>query len=74
MLILLLLYLFYRRRASEEEEEMEQEDHRETIDDIPELTVDHQSDEYRRKKQLERMASEKPEDFAKLLRTWLAED
>jgi flagellar M-ring protein FliF len=27
-----------------------------------------------RKKQLEKMAKEKPEDFAKLLRSWIAED
>lgn len=27
-----------------------------------------------RRKQLEKMAKDKPEDFAKLLRSWLAED
>jgi flagellar M-ring protein FliF len=27
-----------------------------------------------RKKQLEKMAKEKPEDFAKLLRTWISEE
>ena len=27
-----------------------------------------------RRKQLEKMAKDKPDDFAKLLRTWIAED
>ena len=27
-----------------------------------------------RRKQLEKMAKEKPEEFAKLLRTWISED
>ena len=33
-----------------------------------------QSEKEKKKKQLEKLAKEKPEEFAKLLRSWIGED
>ncbi|CAM5345669.1 Flagellar M-ring protein OS=Lysinibacillus sphaericus OT4b.31 OX=1285586 GN=fliF PE=3 SV=1 [Lysinibacillus sphaericus] len=41
------------------------------IDDINEEI---ETEATMRRKQLEKMAKEKPDDFAKLLRSWIAED
>ena len=38
------------------------------------LTEEQETEGTIRRKQLEKMAKEKPEEFAKLLRTWIAED
>lgn len=74
LVIGLLIFLFIRARKKREEEEIE-----ELMDNGPELSVPDVNDEQEtegslRRKQLEKMAKEKPEDFAKLLRTWIAED
>ncbi|MFE7493669.1 hypothetical protein ACFU42_02085, partial [Bacillus velezensis] len=42
------------------------------LPDINEEKIE--TEETVRRKQLEKMAKEKPEDFAKLLRSWLDED
>lgn len=42
--------------------------------DIPDVNDDHETESSVRKKQLEKMAKEKPEEFAKLLRTWIADE
>ncbi|MDQ0156818.1 flagellar basal-body MS-ring/collar protein FliF [Robertmurraya andreesenii] len=69
------IFLFIRsRKKREEEEEME-----EIMDNGPQLTIPDVNDEQEtesslRRKQLEKMAKDKPEDFAKLLRTWISED
>lgn len=41
---------------------------------VPNLSDEKESATTIRRKQLEKMAKEQPEDFAKLLRTWIAED
>jgi flagellar M-ring protein FliF len=41
---------------------------------IPDVNEEHENESTLRRKQLEKMAKEHPEDFAKLLRTWIAED
>lgn len=75
LVIGLLIFLFIRaRKKREQEEEME-----ELVEDGPQLTIPDVNEEQEtestlRRKQLEKMAKEKPEDFAKLLRTWIAED
>ncbi|TDL35046.1 flagellar basal body M-ring protein FliF [Jeotgalibacillus sp. S-D1] len=40
----------------------------------PDLLQERESEETIRRKQIEKMAQEKPEDFAKLLRSWIAKD
>jgi flagellar M-ring protein FliF len=76
VLILLLLVLYFRRRRQPIEEEMldsfanaakEQREAR-----IPPISDG--SPEAIKKKQLENMARENPQDFVKLLRTWISED
>ena len=46
---------------------------------LEDITIDDINDEKEteatlRRKQLEKMAKDKPEDFAKLLRTWIADE
>ncbi|MFT8319492.1 MAG: flagellar basal-body MS-ring/collar protein FliF [Bacillus sp. (in: firmicutes)] len=41
---------------------------------VPDVNEEKDSEGTVRRKQLEKMAKEKPEDFAKLLRTWITED
>ncbi|WP_079480195.1 flagellar basal-body MS-ring/collar protein FliF [Halobacillus salinus] len=67
-----LIWMLVRRRGSEEEEVYE-----ETFERVPEEipAIEEKFDEStQRRKQLEKMAQEKPEEFAKLLRSWIAED
>ncbi|RSK27025.1 flagellar basal body M-ring protein FliF [Bacillus sp. HMF5848] len=45
-----------------------------TTIDIPDVNAEKETEGSMRRKQLEKMAKEKPEDFAKLLRSWIAED
>lgn len=42
--------------------------------DIPDVNEEQQTEAGARRKQLEKLAKEKPDEFAKLLRSWLAED
>ncbi|GGF11069.1 flagellar M-ring protein [Halobacillus andaensis] len=76
ILLLLIFFLVWRllKRRNEEEEEMVFE---EVIEEKPKAVPDieeKENDSTVKRKQLERMAKEKPEDFAKLLRSWIAED
>lgn len=71
----ILLFFLLRNKKVDEEEVDDFID--EVVDDpieIPELPEENLSDSHIRKKQLEKLAKEKPDEFAKLLRTWLAED
>jgi flagellar M-ring protein FliF len=76
LVIALLAFLFIRARKKREKEAEEEL----LMDDsIPIHLADVNGDQEEtesslRRKQLEKMAREKPEDFAKLLRSWLAED
>ncbi len=66
-----VIFFILRRRkkvAKEEAEEFIIPHIEEEIDEIEE------TESTTRRKQLEKMAYEKPEDFARLLRTWIAED
>lgn len=68
---LLVFFIVRSRRQDEyEEEEYDYEDEVE-IDDISD---EKETESTLRRKQLEKMAKEKPDDFAKLLRTWISED
>ncbi|WP_394232534.1 flagellar basal-body MS-ring/collar protein FliF [Niallia oryzisoli] len=70
----LLVFLFMRaRRQRIKEEEVSMEDFIQPIE-VPDVNESHETENSLRKKQLEKMAKEKPEEFAKLLRSWIAED
>ncbi|MBS8263457.1 flagellar basal body M-ring protein FliF [Mesobacillus boroniphilus] len=71
--IVVLLLLFMRTRKNEVEEEYVMEEKYEPIR-IPDVNKEFETESSMKKKQLEKMAKEKPEDFAKLLRSWISED
>lgn len=70
LIVLLVLYIRSRRKAQEEEEIWEEE----LVVEVPELPEEQESEATIKRKQLEKLAKDKPEDFAKLLRSWIAED
>jgi len=72
-IILLVVYIIRSRRQREEKEEMDIIDEQEEIL-VDDITEEKETETTVRRKQLEKMAKEKPEDFAKLLRTWISED
>ncbi|WP_050181456.1 flagellar basal-body MS-ring/collar protein FliF [Domibacillus robiginosus] len=67
VIIGVLIFMMLRRRREEDEEFEEELD-----ENIEEVVTETESST--RRKQLEKMAKEKPEEFAKLLRTWLSEE
>ncbi|GIO21964.1 flagellar basal-body MS-ring/collar protein FliF [Oceanobacillus sp. J11TS1] len=76
LVIIILIVMLRRNRAEEEwlEEEQQEEavyEDKETV--IPDLQTE-ESEEVIRRKQLEKIANDKPEEFAKLLRSWMNED
>ncbi|GLC87404.1 flagellar basal-body MS-ring/collar protein FliF [Lysinibacillus piscis] len=76
LLAVILLLAFFiirsRRRAKEEEEQSILEQQEELmVDDINEEI---ETEATMRRKQLEKMAKDKPDDFAKLLRSWIADE
>jgi flagellar M-ring protein FliF len=74
VIILILAILLFRNRK-DETEIMEEETAAANITmEVPKLQENEQSDSTVRKKQLEKMAKDNPEDFAKLLRSWIGED
>ncbi|WP_100373207.1 flagellar basal-body MS-ring/collar protein FliF [Bacillus sp. FJAT-45037] len=70
--IILLLFLLNRKRKREIEEE--QVIIQEETDFLPDLPNEDTGVQATKRKQLEKMAKDKPEEFSKLLRTWLSED
>lgn len=73
-IIILLIVLLVRNRRNAEEEIVEELTIQETATEIPDLERDEESESVIRRKQLEKIAQDKPEDFAKLLRSWIGED
>ena len=71
--IIILIILFIRQRRKDDEEEIVMEENTEQIY-VPDVNKEYETEKTMKKKQLEKMAKEKPEDFAKLLRTWISED
>ncbi|WP_046175058.1 flagellar basal-body MS-ring/collar protein FliF [Domibacillus indicus] len=69
VIIGVLIFMMVRRRREEEEEEFEDDVTEENIEEL--LT---ETESSTRRRQLETMAKDKPEEFAKLLRTWLSEE
>jgi flagellar M-ring protein FliF len=71
---LLVFFLLRSRRKTDMEEFVaEQAVERESFN-IPDINIEQETETTMRKKQLERMAKEKPDEFAKLLRTWISEE
>jgi len=77
LIIILLLFLLLRNRRKQKEEEVIEETAVNDEIDIPNLfeerteTLDETAI---KRKQIEEMAKERPDEFAKLLRTWLYDD
>jgi flagellar M-ring protein FliF len=72
-IICLLIFLLMRARRRQDEEDMVLQEMSASIE-IPDVNEEVETEASMRRKQLEKMAKEKPEEFAKILRTWLAED
>lgn len=74
LIIIIMLILLIRRKRSEVDEWEEESDIEPTVE-VPDIEADSPETESSiRRKQLEKMAKEKPEEFAKLLRSWIGED
>ena len=77
IVVLVILFLRKRRNDAELEEELAMEQLAQTelanvqVDDI---NLEQETEATARRKQLEKMAKDKPEEFAKLLRTWIAKE
>ncbi|MFC4184603.1 flagellar basal-body MS-ring/collar protein FliF [Saccharococcus thermophilus] len=73
VLLIVLAVLLWRRRREDEEEEEEIFD-QPVVQQVPDIHEAHETEATMRRRQLERLAKEKPDEFAKLLRTWLSEE
>ncbi len=74
LLIIIVLVVMLLRNRGEEEIIEESYISEELPAEVPELPENEQTEADVRKKQLEKIAKDKPEDFAKLLRSWIGED
>ncbi|QAV26472.1 flagellar M-ring protein FliF [Neobacillus thermocopriae] len=72
-IIALLVFLWLRKRKKEEMDELPLQEEQVAVQ-IPDVNEEVETESTLRRKQLEKLAKEKPEEFAKLLRTWLAEE
>jgi flagellar M-ring protein FliF len=74
-IIVLVIMLVRRRDIEIEEEELSSEEYTSELElDITELADGPETEASIQKKQLEKMAQDKPEEFAKLLKSWIADD
>lgn len=73
LIIGVLVFMFIRNRRAEVLETEVIEEQQEVFD-VQDVNDEKETEGTLRRKQLEKMAKEKPEEFAKLLRTWIAED
>ncbi|MEN1966878.1 flagellar basal-body MS-ring/collar protein FliF [Lentibacillus sp. N15] len=74
LVIIALIFLLFRKRKTEEEEMQEEVTETQPEVQIPDIGETPETEAFARKKQLEKMAKEKPEEFAKLLRSWISDD
>lgn len=72
-ILLLIVYILRSKKRKAEEEAMEIIEEQEELL-VEDINQEKETESTVRRKQLEKMAKEKPEDFAKLLRSWIAED
>ena len=73
-IILLVFYVLRSRKRKQEQEELEILERQQELIEVDDISEEKETEATVRRKQLEKMAKEKPEDFAKLLRSWIAED
>ncbi|WP_430785937.1 flagellar basal-body MS-ring/collar protein FliF [Virgibacillus flavescens] len=74
LIIIVLIVMLMRNKKGSEEELTEESTSLEQPVELPEIGTEKDSESVVRRKQLEKMAKDKPEEFAKLLRSWIAED
>src|SRR6476620_609598 len=65
-----LVFVFIRARRNQDDSLIEDNEIFEQPIDIPDVNESHETESSLRRKQLEKLAKEKPEEFAKLLRSW----
>lgn len=70
IIVLIILFIRSRRKEDDEEEMIDEE----VVYEVPDLPDESDSEASVKRKQLEKLAKDKPDDFAKLLRSWIAED
>lgn len=73
VILLLVFFIIRSRKRKEEEEELTIIEEQEALR-VNDINEEKETEGTIRRKQLEKMAKEKPEDFAKLLRSWITED
>ncbi|QOY34466.1 flagellar basal-body MS-ring/collar protein FliF [Anaerobacillus isosaccharinicus] len=74
LILFIILLIFLLIRKNKKVEVIEETSEQAVSFDIPDIGEDRDSEEKARRRQLEKMAKEKPEEFSKLVRTWLSED
>src|SRR5690625_187103 len=74
LIIIALVVLLIRRRRDYEDVYVEDMDVSDEATEASDIVEDEAIEVDERQKQLEAMAKEKPEEFAKLLRSWIAND
>lgn len=75
LLIIGLIILLVRKRNNQDEEEVYSEDVATNEPfEVPDMETAADTESSIRRKQLEKMANDKPDEFAKLLRSWISED
>ncbi|WP_428908666.1 flagellar basal-body MS-ring/collar protein FliF [Niallia sp. Krafla_26] len=72
LVVLIFLFVRARRKQDDDFEDMV-EDYQPPVE-VPDVNNTVDTEDTLRRKQLEKMAKEKPDEFAKLLRSWMAED
>lgn len=73
VIILLILYLRSRKREDIDLDELEELQESERLE-VADLSEEQETESTLKRKQLEKLAKERPDEFAKLLRSWIAED
>lgn len=73
IIVLIIFMLRSKKKAATEEDDEDLLEQPEPVR-IADVNEEHETESSLRKKQLEKMAKEKPDEFAKLLRTWISED
>lgn len=71
---LLVFFIIRSRKRKREEEELSIMEQQQELIEVEDISEEKETEATVRRKQLEKMAKDKPEDFAKLLRSWIAED
>ena len=74
LIIGVLVFVFIRQRRKRDDRLVEDEKIFEQPIDIPDVNDSHETESSLRRKQLEKLAKDKPDEFAKLLRSWIGED